>query len=84
MKQRRWKRLYGTEVSFVCPYCLKTLPLSEATRDHVIPRSRGGKTEPENIVLACGKCNQQKGALTADEYKEWKQLEIIRNGGKQR
>lgn len=84
MKQRRWKRLYGEQVSFVCPYCLRTLPLSQATRDHLVPRSRGGKTEPSNIVLACGPCNQKKGSLTPEEYKEWLRLDFIRNGGLKR
>ena len=82
MKHRRWKKLYGSQVNFVCPYCLRTLPLSESTRDHVMPRSRGGKTTPDNIVLVCGDCNREKGALTLEEYKEWKRLNFIRNGGK--
>ena len=31
------------------------------TLDHVVPLSRGGKHEIENIVLACRKCNIKKG-----------------------
>lgn len=81
MKQRRWKKLYGSQFSFVCPYCLRTLPIKESTKDHVIPRSRGGKTEPQNIVLSCQSCNSEKGSLTPEEYKQWKKLEYIRNGG---
>lgn len=41
------------------------------TRDHVLPRSRGGSNKPENIVLACHSCNSQKRAKTADEYRVW-------------
>ena len=81
MKERRWKKLYGSHISFVCPYCLKTFPLSESTKDHVIPRKKKKKTVPENIVLSCKSCNSQKGALTPDEYKDWLRLEYIRNGG---
>lgn len=81
MKTREWKKLYGHTISFVCPYCLKTVPLSEATKDHVTPKSRGGKTEPSNIILTCKKCNHEKGALDEKEYTEWKRLEFIRNGG---
>jgi len=80
MKARRWKKLYGATVSFTCPYCLKQFPLSEATKDHITPKSRGGKTEPANIVLACKPCNNEKGALDAAEYAEWKRLEFIRTG----
>jgi 5-methylcytosine-specific restriction endonuclease McrA len=32
-----------------------------ATLDHVIPLSKGGPNKRENIVLACGKCNRDKG-----------------------
>jgi 5-methylcytosine-specific restriction endonuclease McrA len=31
------------------------------TVDHVIPRSRGGKSVWENIVAACASCNRRKG-----------------------
>jgi 5-methylcytosine-specific restriction endonuclease McrA len=82
MKTKRWKKLYGHTISFVCPYCLKQFPLSEATKDHIVPASRGGKTDSKNLVLSCAKCNNEKGALTAEEYREWKRLNFIRNGGK--
>ena len=84
MKKKKWKKLYGASVTFCCPYCLKTFPLSEATRDHRIPASRGGKTEPDNIVLSCRQCNETKGALTPEEFIIWKQLNEIRIHGKQR
>lgn len=38
------------------------------TRDHVIPKSRGGGQHP-TIVPACGECNQEKGRLTIEEYR---------------
>ena len=31
------------------------------TFDHVVPRSRGGCTEWENVVTACEPCNLRKG-----------------------
>lgn len=78
---KKWKKLYGISGTFTCPYCLKELPVEEATRDHKIPRSRGGKTVPENIEIVCGECNSKKGSLTPEEFKEWQRLEFIRNGG---
>jgi 5-methylcytosine-specific restriction endonuclease McrA len=39
----------------------------EATLDHVVPRSQGGKTTWENIVCACGVCNRKKGGRTPKE-----------------
>ena len=78
---KRWKQLYGISYVFTCPYCTKEFPISESTKDHKIPRSRGGKTEPDNIILCCKTCNNKKGALTDKEFLEWKRLEFIRNGG---
>lgn len=45
-----------------CQYCLKEIPFSTATKDHVIPRSKGGKNDSTNIVLACKRCNVAKGS----------------------
>lgn len=81
MKRRKWKKLYSTEAIFTCPYCLKDLPLCEATIEHEPPRSRQTELGPSQNILACKHCNNQKGALTAEEYSEWKRLEFIRNGG---
>jgi 5-methylcytosine-specific restriction endonuclease McrA len=33
----------------------------------VIPRSRGGRTEWENVVIACSACNRKKGNRTPEE-----------------
>ena len=44
-----------------CQYCGKHKPTSELSLDHVIPRTRGGKTAWENVVCACVKCNVKKG-----------------------
>jgi 5-methylcytosine-specific restriction endonuclease McrA len=34
----------------------------ECTVDHVVPVSRGGKDELENLVISCRSCNSRKGA----------------------
>jgi 5-methylcytosine-specific restriction endonuclease McrA len=44
-----------------CQYCGKKFSRADLTIDHVVPRSRGGKDSWENVVLACVKCNVQKG-----------------------
>jgi len=46
---------------FTCQYCGAK---SEMTFDHVLPRSRGGRTTWENVVAACGSCNLKKANLT--------------------
>jgi 5-methylcytosine-specific restriction endonuclease McrA len=50
-----------------CQYCGKVFPASELTIDHILPRSRGGRSTWENVVTACGKCNAQKGDSTPQE-----------------
>lgn len=42
---------------FRCVYCGS---ISDLTIDHVIPKSRGGKTTWENLVTACSSCNNKK------------------------
>ncbi|MBK7584519.1 MAG: HNH endonuclease [Myxococcales bacterium] len=56
---------------FTCAYCEKKLPLRQLTYDHVLPRSRGGRTEWENIVTACTPCNAKKSNKTPDESGMW-------------
>lgn len=84
---KKWEKLYSANVSFVCPYCMQTIPMSEATRDHEPPRSRQQELGPSRLVLCCKHCNHEKGALTASQYAEWKRLkaqlavlDLVRNG----
>ena len=50
-----------------CQYCAKGFKTHELTFDHVIPRSRGGRTNWENIVAACQRCNTAKGSKMPHE-----------------
>lgn len=52
---------------FRCQYCTTKLPMSKLNYDHVLPRSRGGKTTWENVVMACYPCNSDKANKTPDE-----------------
>lgn len=44
-----------------CQYCGTVCPAQALTLDHVIPRSRGGKSAWENLVACCHACNHRKG-----------------------
>ncbi|NJK31547.1 MAG: hypothetical protein HC927_03530 [Deltaproteobacteria bacterium] len=44
----------------LCAYCNTRLTKQTRTRDHVVPRSRGGGNR-DNLVPACGGCNRAKG-----------------------
>jgi len=49
---------------FCCQYCGTR---DELTFDHLIPRSRGGTTNWNNVVTACSPCNLRKGSQTLKE-----------------
>lgn len=46
---------------YTCQYCGQVPKEDDLTIDHIIPRSRGGHTVWENVVLACTSCNTKKG-----------------------
>jgi 5-methylcytosine-specific restriction endonuclease McrA len=50
-----------------CQYCGEGFPSSELSLDHVLPLSRGGLTNWENVVCACTHCNKRKGGRTPAE-----------------
>ena len=50
-----------------CQYCGRRHSTSELSLDHVIPRSRGGKSTWTNIVCSCLRCNVRKGGRTPRE-----------------
>jgi len=53
-------RFYEWNVLTVCAYCNTRLSRRSVTRDHVIPRSRGGSNAPDNLVPCCQQCNLRK------------------------
>jgi 5-methylcytosine-specific restriction endonuclease McrA len=70
-KGKRWRLV--VRGGYKCFYCKGALAAREgcsnsATRDHVVPRSRGGGGG-ENVVVACWRCNQVKGDMTAEEFR---------------
>jgi 5-methylcytosine-specific restriction endonuclease McrA len=60
------RNLFGRDRNS-CQYCGRKLDTSELTYDHVVPRSRGGRTEWTNIVTCCVDCNRRKGGRTPEQ-----------------
>ena len=50
-----------------CQFCGRVFPAAELTLDHVMPRSRGGHTDWDNLVACCHACNNLKGDRLAEE-----------------
>lgn len=42
--------------------------LARPTREHVIPRVKGGPTWPENLVAACRGCNRERGTSSPVQW----------------
>ena len=64
---RELRERAGAQARFRCGYCLTSeaivgMPLE---LDHIIPESRGGPTEEENLWLACSPCNAAKSDRVA-------------------
>lgn len=53
----------------VCAYCVTESSGKSLTRDHVIPRSKGGPDHWNNVVTACRTCNQRKDDRTPEQAK---------------
>lgn len=63
-RTKQWKRQAGK-----CFYCLSDLRDAAVNIEHVTPRSKGGTNSRRNLVLACWKCNKDKGSDMPD--KKW-------------
>lgn len=51
-----------------CPYCLDKITALDASLDHIIPLSKGGKHSAQNVVFCCHGCNRRKSSLS---YSDW-------------
>ena len=60
-----------------CVWCGRRLEgLVEATREHLVPRAKGGPSWLENEVVACRRCNRERGHRGVADWLE----ECVRRG----
>lgn len=52
---------------YTCQYCGVKKSIDDLTYDHVVPRSRGGKTTWTNIATCCQDCNGEKANRTPEQ-----------------
>jgi len=57
---------------YCCVFCGKEFIISELTIDHIIPKSKGGSNNINNLVLACRPCNEGRDVANFMEYRMWK------------
>jgi 5-methylcytosine-specific restriction protein A len=73
-KARKLKRTHWWNKKIqtgLCHYCHRTVGREQLTMDHVVPLSRGGKSNKGNIVPACKECNNKKKYLLPIEWEEY-------------
>src|SRR5271157_1212081 len=61
-------RRFGARPTVPCRYCRLELTRDEATVEHIVPRSRGGKNARSNFDITCYDCNVNKGDLSEEEF----------------
>jgi len=54
-----WETLKA-QYNWTCPSCKRKEPDIRLTEDHVVPLSRGGTDNIENVQPLCGSCNSYK------------------------
>lgn len=58
--------IYGRD-KYTCQYCGVKKSIHDLTYDHIVPRSRGGKTSWTNIATCCQGCNGRKANRTPEQ-----------------
>jgi hypothetical protein len=49
--------------------------------DHIVPRKHGGSDDPSNLQALCFKCNANKGARDATDFRSVREQQTQRVGG---
>ena len=63
-KKKRWEVFKRDK--FTCQYCGRFAPNVILHVDHIVPKSKGGKNDLNNLIAACEDCNYGKSDDTVD------------------
>ena len=61
VKTSRRKEIFARD-NARCYMCSKQLLFTEFELDHLLPVSRGGDSSPQNVAVACMRCNRSRGS----------------------
>ena len=71
LKDQVWEYTNGEKGTAKCYVCNHTkIKMNNFTCGHIIPESKGGKMEVNNLKPICSKCNLQMGTQNLEEFKK--------------
>jgi 5-methylcytosine-specific restriction endonuclease McrA len=56
--------------AYFCGYCGSIVSKKKMTVDHIIPKSKGGTNEIDNLMPCCRECNRDKAVMSLSEFRE--------------
>lgn len=65
-KDALWIRTGGR-----CGYCGGKTKRERRTRDHIVPRMKGGRTVDDNLLACCQQCNQNKADFDLEDFRHF-------------
>lgn len=66
-----WSRYFNTETKGICSCCeIGEINNSNFNIGHIVPLSKGGTDEVENLIPICHHCYPNLGDYTIEEYKK--------------
>jgi hypothetical protein len=70
---------------FMCAYCGKSPPMVVLEIDHIVPISKGGSDDLNNLITACFDCNRGKRDVPLDKIPQQlaDNLDVLREKEKQ-
>ena len=74
MKKNQRKKVYDKYQGH-CAYCGCKLELKDMQVDHIIPKSKGGSDDMENLNPSCWACNYYKSDQTIEWFR--RQLPLL-------
>lgn len=59
------------DISKDCFYCTIALTFRSRSLEHILPLSKGGTNQQDNLCLTCHDCNAMKGDMTLAEFVDY-------------
>lgn len=71
---RRLRDLWWRRQNGKCRWCGSPVNRNDATADHIVEKSKGGKTKKKNICMSCADCNNKRsnGCRYQEHVRAWK------------